>query len=925
MLVVLLIRGLTLPGAMDGIIFYLYPDPARLADPQLSSAFPSLCLTGTCVEFDKQNLTSNWTVPKNATSPAMEFWERRVLKISGGIEEVGSLHWEMTLCLLLAWIICYFCVWKGVKSTGKVVYFTATFPYLMLVVLLIRGLTLPGAMDGIIFYLYPDPARLADPQVWMDAGTQIFFSYAICLGCLTALGSYNKYNNDCYKDSVYLCLLNSGTSFVAGFAIFSVLGFMAYEQGVPISEVVYFTATFPYLMLVVLLIRGLTLPGAMDGIIFYLYPDPARLADPQVWMDAGTQIFFSYEISVGCLTALGSYNKYNNDCYKRRVLKISGGIEEVGSLHWEMTLCLLLAWIICYFCVWKGVKSTGKVVYFTATFPYLMLVALLIRGLTLPGAMDGIIFYLYPDPARLADPQVWMDAGTQIFFSYAICLGCLTALGSYNKYNNDCYKRRVLKISGGIEEVGSLHWEMTLCLLLAWIICYFCVWKGVKSTGKVVYFTATFPYLMLVVLLIRGLTLPGAMDGIIFYLYPDPARLADPQVWMDAGTQIFFSYEICVGCLTALGSYNKYNNDCYKDSVYLCLLNSGTSFLAGFAIFSVLGFMAYEQGVPVSEVTESGPGLAFIAYPRAVAMMPFPQLWACCFFLMVILLGLDSQFVGLESLTTAISDMRPAFFQQGSRRKLLLLFICISCFFVGLLMITEVSASKGTLSVTDLTDLRRDLAADEYWHTSWRATFSYTCQVSNSPLYHGGLYLFQLFDYYACSGICLLFLSIVQCVCVAWVYGADRFYDCIEDMIGYRPWPLIKYCWLFFTPVICTGTFIFSLVKYTPLKYNRTYEYPAWGYILGWFLALSSMVLVPLWIVFKLIRTKGTIRERLRLLCLPASDLLLGKKQKACSYLCNSELLTASSEQHGKKDFSTEMGVLQDCAVGGGGQNNALL
>ncbi|XP_041083238.1 sodium- and chloride-dependent GABA transporter 2-like [Polyodon spathula] len=439
------------------------------------------------------------------------------------------------------------------------------------------------------------------------------------------------------------------------------------------------------------------------------------------------------------------------------------------------------------------------------------------------------------------------------------------------------WERRVLKISGGIDEVGSLHWEMTLCLLLAWIICYFCVWKGVKSTGKVVYFTATFPYLMLVVLLIRGLTLPGAMDGIIFYLYPEPARLTDPQVWMDAGTQIFFSYAICMGCLTALGSYNKYNNDCYKDSVYLCLLNSGTSFVAGFAIFSVLGFMAHEQGVPISQVTESGPGLAFIAYPRAVAMMPLPQLWACCFFLMVILLGLDSQFVGLESLTTAISDMLPAFFQRGSRRELLLLLICVPCFFVGILMVTE-----------------------------------------------GGLYLFQLFDYYACSGICLLFLSIVMCVCVAWVYGADRFYDCIEDMIGYRPWPLIKYCWLFFAPAICTGTFIFSLVKYTPLKYNRTYEYPAWGYILGWFLALSSMVLVPLWIVFKLTQTKGTIRKRLRLLCLPARDLPLGSKQKSCSCPCNSELLTASSEQHrkiGLKDFSTEMGVLQ----GRGGQNNALL
>ncbi|XP_038142315.1 sodium- and chloride-dependent GABA transporter 2-like isoform X2 [Cyprinodon tularosa] len=376
------------------------------------------------------------------------------------------------------------------------------------------------------------------------------------------------------------------------------------------------------------------------------------------------------------------------------------------------------------------------------------------------------------------------------------------------------WERRILNITGSIEELGSIRWELALCLLLSWIICYFCVWKGVKSTGKVVYFTATFPYLMLAVLLIRGITLPGASDGIKFYLYPDPSRLADPQVWMDAGTQIFYSFAICIGCLVALGSYNKYNNNCYKDCVYLCLLNSGTSFVAGFAIFSALGFMAYEQNTDISKVAESGPGLAFIAYPRAVAMMPFPQLWAVFFFIMIILLGLDSEFVGLEALTTAISDLYPSFFLIGHRRKLLLLGLCAVSFFIGLIMVTE-----------------------------------------------GGLYIFQVFDYYACSGMTLLLFAILQSVGIGWVYGAERFYDNIEDMIGYRPFPLIMYCLKYVTPVICMGTFIFSLVKYTPLKFNNTIEYPWWGYALGWWFTLSSTLIVPIWMLYNLVKTPGTLRE----------------------------------------------------------------
>uniref|UniRef100_A0A8C6TA19 Transporter n=1 Tax=Neogobius melanostomus TaxID=47308 RepID=A0A8C6TA19_9GOBI len=129
---------------------------------------------------------------RTSSSSVIEFWQRRVLNISSGIEDMGHVQWELCLYLLLAWTICYFCVWKGVRSTGKATYFTATFPFVMLFVLFIRGMTLPGAFHGIKYYLYPNPTRLADPQVWMDAGTQIFYSYAICLGILTTLGSYNN-------------------------------------------------------------------------------------------------------------------------------------------------------------------------------------------------------------------------------------------------------------------------------------------------------------------------------------------------------------------------------------------------------------------------------------------------------------------------------------------------------------------------------------------------------------------------------------------------------------------------------------------------------------------------------------------------------------------------------------------------------------
>uniref|UniRef100_A0A3Q2QZX0 Transporter n=1 Tax=Fundulus heteroclitus TaxID=8078 RepID=A0A3Q2QZX0_FUNHE len=331
---------------------------------------------------------------------------------------------------------------------------------------------------------------------------------------------------------------------------------------------------------------------------------------------------------------------------------------------------------------------------------------------------------------------------------------------------NEFWTHRVLRTSQELGSLGKVHWDLALCLLLAWVICYFCIWKGIKTTGKVVYFTATFPYLMLFILFIRGVTLPGAADGLKYYLRPDFSKLAHPEVWVDAGTQVFFSYAVCQGVLTSLGSYNKYNNNCYKDCLALCCLNSATSIFAGFAVFSVIGFMAHDLNIPISEVTASGPGLAFIAYPKALSLLPGSSFWAVLFFLMILFLGLDSQFVCVESLATSITDLFPSRLRRKGARELLVLAIAVICFLLGLPFVTE-----------------------------------------------GGMNLFRLVDSFGPSGTSLLIIACTETIVVSWIYGADRFYDNIEDMIGYRPSPVLKYCWMFVTPLICVLTMLYNLGK----------------------------------------------------------------------------------------------------------------
>ncbi|PAV91633.1 hypothetical protein WR25_20121 isoform G [Diploscapter pachys] len=262
----------------------------------------------------------------------------------------------------------------------------------------------------------------------------------------------------------------------------------------------------------------------------------------------------------------------------------------------------------------------------------------------------------------------------------------LTTQTSVEQY----WENRVLQQSDDIAEFGGIQWELFGLMVVAWLIVYFALWKGITEARKFVYFCALFPYFLIAVLLIRGLTLPGAGTGIYYYLKPNITRLMGTQVWMDAGTQVFYSYGVGFGTLIALGSHNKFHHNCVRDAIAMCFINGSTSILAGFAIFSVLGYMSVTAGKDIADIVKPGVGLAFLVYPEVASNLPvMRQFFAVLFFLMITILGLDSQVCMVEGLFTAIEDRFPILRRH---KKTSLGLTCLFFFLLSIPMVTKSGA-----------------------------------------------------------------------------------------------------------------------------------------------------------------------------------------------------------------------------------------
>ncbi|CAF0771883.1 unnamed protein product [Brachionus calyciflorus] len=376
------------------------------------------------------------------------------------------------------------------------------------------------------------------------------------------------------------------------------------------------------------------------------------------------------------------------------------------------------------------------------------------------------------------------------------------------------FNNYVLNISDGIGNLGEINWKLATSLLVCWLLIFLSLSKGVKSLGKVSYLTAIFPYIMIIALIIRGATLDGAIKGIEFYILKiNTEKLQKLETWIDATNQVYFCLSIAQGGLYTLGRHNSFNYNHQRTSVIVAILDGLTGIMAGFAIFSVLGYMSNKTGIEVKDLAVGGPGLSFIVYPEALSLMPFPWIWCIFFFLMMITIGFGSILSWMECVLDSSTEILKKYINTKQKQTIFRFFVCMLFFLVGLLMTTR-----------------------------------------------SGLYIQNLLDNYV-SGYPVLICAALESFCIGWIYGIKRLKEDIKLMLGHYPNIYWIACFKFFTPIFTLAAVIVSIVANAEVVLNN-YKYPEWAHTVGYIIV--AIILSPIPIGFLLSLSKHGFKNILK-------------------------------------------------------------
>lgn len=266
-----------------------------------------------------------------------------------------------------------------------------------------------------------------------------------------------------------------------------------------------------------------------------------------------------------------------------------------------------------------------------------------------------------------------------MILSWALNYVFLSFNQSWGSDTNSFFFNDFLHLSDGPFQLGQMQWlillGITIIWFLNWFICYKDVSKGVEKLNKVLLPTIV---VIMIIIVIRGVTLPGATVGLNKLFTPDWNKVLTIDVWMDAYGQVFYSLSIAMAIMITYSSYLPKKTDINNSAFMTAFANSSFEYLAAIGIFSILGFMSYSEGIPIEEVATESIGLAFVVFPKVFSVMgTFGNFFAVLFFGALFFAGMTSCVSLIETFSSAVRD------KTGISRKKVVTIICILGYMVS--------------------------------------------------------------------------------------------------------------------------------------------------------------------------------------------------------------------------------------------------
>lgn len=228
---------------------------------------------------------------------------------------------------------------------------------------------------------------------------------------------------------------------------------------------------------------------------------------------------------------------------------------------------------------------------------------------------------------------------------------------SWGEDSNAFFFEQFLGLSEGPGEIGTIQVPILIGLIIVWVLNWVIVYKGVRSgieLANKIFMPLLF--VLIIIMVAWSLSLEGSIEGVKAYLTPDFSALAKPKVWIDAYSQIFFTLSLGFGIMIAYASYLPKRTNLARNAFLTAFINCGFSVIAGFAVFSILGYMAHQTQQPISEVVAESIGLAFIVYPKAISLIPGGAVFGVLFFAALVVAGISSSVSIVEAFTSAVVD-----------------------------------------------------------------------------------------------------------------------------------------------------------------------------------------------------------------------------------------------------------------------------